>query len=168
MEFLVATLADAQTSVRNAAAGALRKLDPEWQISEAARRAIPVLKAALGNKEYWVRQAAADALSRINDVKQSEPSLQAFADPASFKRNVAVDALLQALGDWDRDLRQAAAEALGRINDKRAIPPLVRCLEDADEWVKRSAVQALKALGWRPEPSAVRASPAAAESGASF
>src|SRR6185369_15419735 len=115
VEHLVVTLADTQTSVRNAAGAALRKIDSEWQFSEAARRAIPTLKSALTNKEYWVRQAAADVLSKISDVRKSEPSLQAFTDPVCYKRNMAVDALLQALGDWDRDLRLAAVEALGRI-----------------------------------------------------
>jgi HEAT repeat protein len=156
VEHLVAALADAESSVRNLAAGVLRKIDEEWERSEAARRAIPALKAASTSKEYWVRQAAADTLSKLNEMPRSEPSLSAFTDPVYYKRAAALQALVQALGDWDRDLRQAAAEALGRIVDQRALEPLKAALGDEDEWVRASAQQALWRMGWQPDENGGR------------
>jgi HEAT repeat protein len=151
IEHLVVALADAQSSVRAAAAGVLRKIDPDWEHSKAARRAIPALKSALSSKEYWVRQAATDTLSKLSDLPKAEPTLSGFTDPVYYKRAAALQALVQALGDWDRDLRQAAAEALGRVADQRALDPLKAVLEDADEWVRQSAEEALWRMGWQPD-----------------
>jgi HEAT repeat protein len=156
IEHLVSTLADAQSSVRQAAAGVLRRIDPEWERSEAAQRAVPVLKTALTSKEYWVRQAASDTLSKLSNLPKPEPSLSGFTDPVYYKRTAALQALVQALGDWDRDLRQAAAEALGRIADHRALDSLKVALEDDDEWVRLSAQRALWRLGWQPAPEGGR------------
>ena len=150
IEHLVVTLADSQSSVRYAAAGVLRLIDLEWEKSIEARRAIPALKAAMTSKEYWVRQAASDTLSKLNDSPKPEPTLNAFTDPVFYKRAAALQALLQALGDWDRDLRLAAAEALGRIADQRAMEPLTAVLMDVDEWVRQGAEKALLRLGWEP------------------
>jgi HEAT repeat protein len=116
------------------------------------------LKTGLTSKEYWVRQAAADVLNKISEMRKAEPTLQAFTDPMCYKRNMAVDALLQALGDWDRDLRLAAAEALGRLAEKRAVEPLVQKLADPDQWVRASAAEALTALGWSGSITQTRAS----------
>jgi HEAT repeat protein len=147
VEHLVVALADSQASVRHVAAGVLCKLEPEWERTEAGRRAIPALKQAFTSKEYWVRQAAADTLSKLREMPRSEPSLNAFTDPVYYKRTAALHALVQALGDWDRDLRLAAAEALGRLADPRAIESLDRALGDADGWVRQSADNALRHLG---------------------
>jgi HEAT repeat protein len=149
VENLVVALADPQSSVRNLVAGVLRKIDGEWERSEAARRAIPALKAAATSREYWVRQAAADTLAKLTEIPQSEPSLSGFTDPVYYKRAAALQALVQALGDWDRDLRQAAAEALGRIADQRALEPLKAAMEDTDDWVRGSVDRALRRLGWQ-------------------
>jgi HEAT repeat protein len=135
----------------------LRKIDEEWERSEAARRAIPALKSAATSKESWVRQAAADTLSKLNDLPKAEPTLSGFTDPVYYKRAAALQALVQALGDWDRDLRQAAAEALGRVADQRALEPLKAVWEgDSDEWVRRSAQDALWRMGWQPDPNGGR------------
>ena len=146
VEFLVAALTDSQSSIRHAALGVLKRIEPDWPESEAAQRAIPALKTALSSKEYWVRQAAADTLSKINAMPMAEPSLSAFTDPVYYKRTATLQALVQALGDWDRDLRQAAAEALGRLADSRAAEALSEALNDADAWVRHSADEALSRL----------------------
>ncbi len=150
IEHLVVTLADPQSSVRHAAAGVLKQLDPEWERSEEARLAVPALKSAMTSKEYWVRQAASDTLSKLSDTPKPEPTLNSFSDPVYYKRAAAFQALVQALGDWDRDLRLAAAEALGRIADQRALEPLTEALHDVDQWVRESAEKALWRLGWEP------------------
>jgi HEAT repeat protein len=156
VEHLVVALTDPQSSVRNLAAGVLRKIDDQWERSEAARQAIPALKAAATSKEYWVRQAAADTLSKLNELPRAEPNLNSFTDPVYYKRAAALQALAQALRDWDRDLRLAAAEALGRIADQRALEPLKAALDDEDEWVRESARQALWRMGWQPDPGGGR------------
>jgi len=153
LEHLVVALIDAQSSVRHAAAGVLRRIEPGWEKSEAARQAIPTLKTALSSKEYWVRQAAADTLSKLSDLPRTDPGLNAFTNPFHYKRTAALHALVQTLGDWDRDLRLAAAEALGRLADPRATDSLCRALRDVDHWVRLGAEQALRRLGWQPEPS---------------
>ena len=156
VEHLVAALADPQSSVRYAAAGVLRRIDPEWERSEGARAAVPALKTASTSKEYWVRQAASDTLSKLSNLPKPEPSLGGFTDPVYYKRSAALQALVQALGDWDRDLRQAAAEALGRIADQRALDPLKAALEDADDWVRESAQKALWRMGWQTDAAGGR------------
>jgi len=47
--------------------------DPSIQrvIREAAQSAVPQLKAALKDKEYWVRQSAASALARIGEMQMT-------------------------------------------------------------------------------------------------
>jgi HEAT repeat protein len=152
IEPLVVALTDSQTSVRRAAAGTLRLIDREWERSEAAQRAIPELKAALKHKEYWVRQAATEALAQVTQVPATEPQLNAFTDPVHYKHRAAVDALLEALVDHDRDLRQAAAESLGRLGDTRAAALLSGALQDEDVWVRKSAEEALRALQSQSPP----------------
>ena len=119
---------------------------------------MPALKAALVSKEYWVRQAAADALSKLNNSPRSEPSLATFSDAVFYKRSAALQAMIQMLTDWDRDLRLAAAEALGRLADHRAVPPLTVARGDRDPWVRSSAEQALRRLGVDP-PQRMEAAP---------
>jgi HEAT repeat protein len=152
LESLVVALTDSQTAVRRAAAGTLRLIDREWERSEAAQRAIPELKAALKHKEYWVRQAATEALAQVTQVPAAVPSLDAFTDPVHYKHRVAVDALLEALVDHDRDLRQAAAESLGRLGDTRAAGLLHGALQDEDAWVRKSAEEALRVLKSQAPP----------------
>ncbi|HXG49344.1 MAG TPA: HEAT repeat domain-containing protein, partial [Methylomirabilota bacterium] len=120
--------------------------------TEAARHAVPELKAALKDKEYWVRQAAAEVLARIGDALPAVPPAATTGEQTTFihaadhKRQTAVDILLNALQDPDRDLRQAAAEALGRIGDRRAIVPLQAATDDPDAGVRTAATAALASL----------------------
>jgi HEAT repeat protein len=150
VEALVVTLKDEQDSVRALATTALRRLDRNWEKSAAAKRAIPELRAGLKHREYWVRQAAADALAKIGEMRQVEPSLAHLLDPGKIRRQNATEILLRLLADFDSDLRQAAAEALGRLGDQQAVPPLVGALRDGNRWVSRSAARALRALQWTP------------------
>ena len=154
---LVLALKDEQSSVRSIVGGALRRIDYNWEKSDAAKAVLPELKAALKDKEYWVRQAAAQAMQKISDVRAQEPALLGgMTDPLQYKRQAAADALLEALGDLDRDLRQAAAEGLGRIGDGRANESLVEALQDPDRWVRTAAAQALESLQWQPADESQR------------
>jgi HEAT repeat protein len=146
IEPLVASLADPQSSIRNTAAGSLRQIDPQWSRSDAARQAIPVLKARLTSRDYWVRQAAADVLGRIGDIQRSEPTLNSFTDPVHYKRMAVVQSLMQMATDWDDDVRLAAVEALGRVADERAREILTESLRDCTPWVREAAEQSLGQL----------------------
>jgi HEAT repeat protein len=70
----------------------------------------PHLRQALKDEEWWVRQAAAEALGKIGSP--------------------AIPALLEALKDGMALVRQAAAEALGKIGDPQALPALLEALKD--------------------------------------
>jgi hypothetical protein len=74
---------------------------------------VPALIQALGDDDWDVRRAAAEALVKIGTP--------------------AVPALIQALGDSDWDVRRAAAEALGAIGDPQAVPALIQTLRDRSE-----------------------------------
>jgi hypothetical protein len=71
--------------------------------------AVPALIQALGDSDWDVRRAAAEALGKLGDPQ-------------------AVPALIQALGDSDWDVRRAAAEALGELGDPQAVPALIQAL----------------------------------------
>jgi HEAT repeat protein len=65
---LIATLIDKESAVRHGAANALQIINCEWRISDEAQKAVPTLEAALNDREYWVREAAAKALNRIRNL----------------------------------------------------------------------------------------------------
>jgi HEAT repeat protein len=147
---LVETLTDSQSEIRRAAAGALQVIKPDWPQSESARQAMPVLKAAQQNQDYWVRHAATETLAKINQTPLAAPELASLGESSHFRRKSASDMLIELLGDYDRDLRVASVEALARIGDYRAITPLVATLKDEDVWVREAAIRALDKLGWQP------------------
>ena len=155
VEHLVTALVDPQLSVRNLASSALRKIDPQWEKLEQALGAIPRLKAALQNNDYWVRQSASEVLARLDKSHIPAPQLDETDTTAiRVRAQVALGVLVKALGDHDPILRLAAAEALGRTEDRRLVPPLVPALVDADPWVRHAAAIALEKLDWTPaDPS---------------
>ncbi|HKS38425.1 MAG TPA: HEAT repeat domain-containing protein [Verrucomicrobiae bacterium] len=157
VEALVLTLKDEQSAVRQAAARALRRVEPYWERSEAARRALPEIRAALRDKDYAVQVAAAEILKALGEAPMIERQLATVMDGTRHKRHTAADVLLSLLEDYDPDLRQAAAESLGRIGDPRAVEPLVRTLDDASPWVRKSAAKSLESLRWQPADAAQRA-----------
>ena len=132
--------------MRHAAASAVGRIDSGWQTSAAAQEALPELKAAQKDREYWVRQAAAEVLAKIGETRPVEPDGTRFINAASHKRQAAMEIFVATLQDFDPDLRQAAAEALGRIGDRRALEPLTNALGDTDDGVRAAAEQALEVL----------------------
>ena len=147
---LAITLIDGQSSIRQAAAYALRRIEPYWERSAAAARAIPRLQAALKSSEYWVRHSATDALKKLGVCHDRESSLATDSDGALRKRHAAQSILVSMLADADRGFRQAAAEALGRIGLAEALPHLAQRLVDTDRGVQRAAARSLEALRWQP------------------
>ncbi len=146
VEALIPALTDPQSSIRRAAETVLRRIDSDWIKSDAARRAIPALKSRLGSRDYWVRQTAADVLSRIGDMRRSEPTLSAFTDPIHYKRLAALQAMMQMAADWDDDVRLAGVESLGRLADERAEELLKGAQKDRNEWVRLAAEESLRRL----------------------
>jgi HEAT repeat protein len=157
VECLVPMLKDEEERVRAQAGAALRRLDPAWEKSEAARRAVPELRAALKHREYWVRQAAADALGKIGERQAVEPRLAGLFAQAQLRRQSLVDIVRDLLADWDPDLRRAGAQVLGRLGDPRAIEWLVERLNDPEIGVRRSAAGALRQFHWAPTDPVARA-----------
>jgi len=150
VECLVRALVDPQLSVRNLASGALRKIDPQWEKLEQALRAIPRLRVALGNNDYWVRQAASEALTKLDKSHIPAPQLGGTDTAIRVRQQIALGVLVKALSDHDPILRLAAAEALGRSADRRLAAPVVGALADPNPWVRHAAAIALEELGWTP------------------
>jgi HEAT repeat protein len=61
------------------------------------------LKAALKHPEYWVRQSAAEVLSKIGEGNTGETQFEAFTDAAQHRRRSAVSVNLEVLNEPDRD-----------------------------------------------------------------
>lgn len=161
---LVLALVDEQDSVRQLALAALGGLDTRWEISDAARAALPSLQEAMRHSEYWVRQAAADALARIGRMKfvdqaaspsdkpaAAEPAVT-LVEPSHLRKQTTVEVLLDLLGDFDCELRIAAAEALGGLGQAGAVQALNRSLKDGDRAVRQAAARAIETLRGKPTP----------------
>jgi len=102
----------------------------------------------LRDKVWYVREAAAEALGKIGDLRAVEPLIKALRDEYSRVREAAAEALekiepewyktevakkqvpefINALRHWDPGVREAAAKALGKIGDQRAVEPLIQAL----------------------------------------
>jgi HEAT repeat protein len=141
---LVITLTDSQTSVRTCASMALRDIEPNWDKSPEARDALPQLRAGLNDREYWVRQAAREAIQRIENAEDSPLERVGSVDE---KMGAALNVLASLVAHAQRDLRQAAVEALGRFGNPQLAHLLHPRLQDEDPWVRQAGVDALQRLG---------------------
>jgi len=157
VECLVRALVDPQLSVRNLASGALRKIDLHWEKLEQTLRAIPRLRVAARSNDYWVRQAASEALAKLDKSHVPAPRLGGTDTAIRVRQQVAFGVLAKTLKDHDPILRLAAAEALGRAADSRQVPPLLAALADADRRVRHAAAIALEKMGWTPADNSEQA-----------
>jgi HEAT repeat protein len=145
---VIAALMDVERSVRNLAQTAVRKLDANWERSDAARAVLPAIQLALGHPDYWVRYNARLLLDKLKlDGGQlievlPEPEMASEIVPP----HLALPLLTDLLFDRDRDVRLAAAEALGRLHDRGAEPVLATAARDTDPAVQQAAQAALAAL----------------------
>lgn len=147
---LVMAMADDQDVIRQLATNTLQNIDPNWQMSEAAHSVIPELKTLLKSREYWVRQASAEVLARIGNIRPAEPATKGLAEPTHYRREAAIDALTEMVRDYDRDLRHAAVDALGRLGLPASARVLRGVLEDEDEGVRAAAQRALEIIQGKP------------------
>jgi HEAT repeat protein len=153
---LVTTLLDVQSFVRTAAHNALYRIDRYWKKSDAARSALPQIKAARTHREYWISQSAEKLLEQIQPGSEkaeagwtpASPTRAADSagQPATTAPHPALAILVDLLRDHDRDLRLAAAEALGDLREKNAAPNLLTASRDSDAFVRQAAEHALAVM----------------------
>jgi HEAT repeat protein len=141
---LVLALTDSQTSVRTCAAVALRDIELNWDKLPEAKAALPQLRDALKDREYWVRQAAREAIQRIENAEDSPAERVGSVDE---KVGAALNVLAQLVAHAQRDLRQAAVEALGRFGNPQLAHLIQPRLQDDDPWVRQAGAEALQRLG---------------------
>jgi HEAT repeat protein len=145
---LVFALIDSQTSVRSCAAVALRDIEPDWDKLPEAKAALPQLRDALKDREYWVRQAAREAIQRIENAEDSPAERVGSVDE---KIGAALNILAVLVAHAQRDLRHAAVEALGRFGNPQLAHLIQPRLQDDDPWVRQAGVEALQQLGIHAE-----------------
>lgn len=151
---LVLALMDIQSFVRTAAHNALFRIDRGWKKSDAARSALPQIKAARNHREYWISHSAEKLLEQIQSENADTgwtPSSPARAtgggsQPETTAAHPAFAILAELLRDPDRDLRLAAAEALGDLRETKATSHLLTASRDKDALVRQAAERALAAF----------------------
>jgi HEAT repeat protein len=149
---LIEALADQESYVRAAAAGALGTWRDE--------RAVDPLLAAMQDTDVKVRRAAVDALDYPKDERALEPLLSAFFNDNDMEvrdlaaralgrhteDNRTVNALIQALQNKQSDKRKQAAGLLCSLKDERAVDALLQALQDTVPAVREWSIKALWAL----------------------
>lgn len=121
-----------------------------------------LLREALGDTSWRVRDAAAGGLARAEDAsavdllvvavrdQHRDPGVLNAAVTALIRsRQDVVPAVLELLEHEDSDIRTYAALALGQIGDLRATDPLLAHLDDSDANVRYHAIEAIGRLGAR-------------------
>ena len=111
-----------------------------------------------------VREAAAEALGKIGDVRAVKPLIKALRDVAFDVRlnaafalgrigEPAIESLIEALEDGNGLDREAAVEALKAMNtlsntgDARVVQPLIKLLEDKNRAARQGAAKVLGMIG---------------------
>lgn len=151
-EFLLAKLESSDEDVKITALRALGILeDPA---------AIPALRACLNDNEYFVRDAAADAISHFDDKNLRNDLIAAVKNPdpwipegivkalGGFRDDEVVSLLTGILlGDESFSVRAAAAGSLGKIGKPACVDALIKGMKDKDDVVRRSCAKALGDIG---------------------
>ncbi len=106
---------------------ALKRGGVSYILTVCGSRAFEYLVKSLWDQDKWVRIAAADALTGLEDIR-------------AYRYMVAL------LGDADPDVRFAISVCLGRLGDARAIRPLESACRDRNYFVRQGAGESLKKL----------------------
>ncbi len=122
----------------------------------------------LKDEDWWMRQAAAEALGSMGGSAAVEPLLTALNDDHPEARRYAVRALGQIgdaravgaisrlLGDEEQWVRVAAARVLGEIGDSKAVRPLSQQLASQDEKLCEAAAKSLGKIGGAASAAVLR------------
>lgn len=146
----LARITDPDPLVRQDAARRLGSLDSSGATA---------LVAALGDREWRVRAAAAESLGQLGHRQAVFPLCQQLSHSRSEVRRAAITAL-ESIGDGDAtaslimaldderdgETRRMIARALGRLGDDRALAPLQRLTGDPHWAVRREAAAAAERL----------------------
>jgi len=109
-------------TVRRAAAQSLGKLGDQ--------AALPALLKAAAHGDFWLRQAAIEAISRSGDERVVAPLLELMRQDA-----------------WTRP---AVIKALGNIGHVDAVPELVAALDDPNDSIRNASLEALFKIVMEP------------------
>lgn len=155
---LVERLDDSDANVREAAAGALRRLGKE------AAQAVPKLVELARDEQPNVRKSAARALAKgaassgkevvqklIVLFKDGSPEIRAsacFAVGLVAANAAAEPALRGLLSDGSEDVRLAAIKALGRMGSaaEPSVPGVANCFRDRSKAIRAAAGKTLSLL----------------------
>ena len=153
LEFLKQVLRDIEPSVRKAAVEALGELG----FDDAVRA---LLQVALFDGDEEVRQFAIQVLRQLDPEEAMEFLLTSLANPDSYIRRAAVDALWRfggtdafepllrtALTDESPAVRREAVAALNELAPEMALAALLDAVDDPDLNTRKAAVEALGSLG---------------------
>ncbi len=142
---------------REEAARALR----EYAKAQRGRRdpaLVEELVRLLGDEDWFVRSAGAEALGWLRDAQSIGPLIKTLNDPAWTVRIAVIYALaelkdtqiapyiLPCLQDEQSQVREVAAEALGVLGNQQTVEALITALNDQDEFVRQRVAQALGLL----------------------
>lgn len=166
---LLRSAVDVDPSVREAALGALKAIDPAWSQNGDVAKAIPFLVAALGGRHSNVRDAAARLLIGIG-----QPAVSTVTQTLSEAKDAGNEVYLirvlgrmgptsaSAVSELDRALksqfpqvRVAAADALAGIGQpaETVVPTLIKGLTDSYADVRQAMANCLARLGQAAEPA---------------
>ncbi len=114
-----------------------------------------IINLLVKDRDFFVRQKAANVLGLFGDKRAVEPLIKALMDNEGSVRSRAaralgnlgdkraVEPLIKALMDNEESVRRRAADALGDLGDKRAVEPLIKALTDENRGVRSFAAGAL-------------------------
>jgi len=146
LECLVLALVDEHIGVRQAAARAIKSVDPYWEQSPRVQSLVPQLRQALRLPNTGVQVAAANVLRRITGLSAVELANKEAEMAVARKAGEAFGLVEPLLRDGDDEVRLAAVEAVVRLKLPAGVPALQGLLSDKSRWVKQAADAGLQAL----------------------
>jgi tetratricopeptide (TPR) repeat protein len=114
---------------------------PYYEMFKEPKDVQVVINILEKERDWFIRQKAAEALGKTGDLSAVEPLIRALKDKEGA-------ALKDRQANEKADVRHNAAVALGKIGDQRAVKPLENLLEDSDEYkmVQEAAQSALEEI----------------------